>query len=232
MSTQSIEKLSLASRIMKPITIIGAVALTAALAGCGSSGPNQGQGTATATATPAAYTTKTANPVAAPPLGVAALEQGSTRHQITEAIVTFYRGAFEDDATAACGEFSPAGVTGFMHAAKTAFPQSINRFSTCVHAMEIYSAALGESVSTAQDNDPSFNASALDNVGVEEIRVHGDSATTIAPTNAVEVINPEQIILERLHGRWLIEASHSLNKSNLPAILAKAKAEGKLKPHK
>jgi hypothetical protein len=213
---------------MKRITIFGALAASAVLAGCGSSSVGSG----TATATPAAYTTQTANPVAAPPLGLAALEHGSPRHQITDAIVAFYRGAWEDNATVACDEFSQAGVAGFMQAAKTAFPQSINRYSTCEHAMEIYSAALAESVSTAQDNDTSFDPSALDKVGVEEIRISGDSATAIAPTNVVEVINPEQIVLERLHGRWLIEASHSLNKSNLPQILAKAKAEGKLKPHR
>jgi hypothetical protein len=213
---------------MKRITIFGALAASAVLAGCGSSSGGSG----TATATPAAYTTKAPNPVAAPPLGLAALEHGSPRHQITEAIVSFYRGAWEDDATAACGEFSPAGVAGFMHAAKVAFPQSINPESTCEHAMEIYSAALAESVSTAQDNDTSFDPSSLGKVGVQEIRIAGDSATAIAPTNVVEVINPEQIVLERLHGRWLIEASHSLNKSNLPKILAKAKAEGKLKPHR
>jgi hypothetical protein len=231
MSSQLIGKLQLRSRAMKlkRITIFGTAALaTAALAGCGSTS----HGSGTVTATPAAYTTKSANPVAAPPLGAAALEHGSPRHQITEAIVAFYRGAWEDDATAACGEFSRAGVAGFMHAAKTAFPQSITPSSTCEHAMEIYSAALSESVSTAEDNDTAFDPSALDNVGVEEIRVSGESATAIAPTNVVEVINPEQIVLQRLDGRWLIEASHSLNKSNLPEILAKAKAEGKLKRHR
>jgi hypothetical protein len=210
--------------------MIGALAVGALLAGCGSSA--QSSRTATAKGTPASYNAGQANPVATPPLPLSTLERGSAQHQITEAIVAFYRAAWEDDASGACDEFSPAGVAGFMHAAKLSFPDSVNRYSTCEHAMEIYSAALGESISTAQDNDSSFNASALDNVGVEEIRVHGDSATAIAPTNAVEVINPEQIVLQRLHGRWLIEASHSLNKSNLPAILAKAKAEGKLKPHK
>jgi hypothetical protein len=215
---------------MKPIriTTICALVLSAAtaVAGCGSAG----HGSGTATGTPAAYTTKTANPVAAPPLSLAALKHGSASHQITEAIVAFYRGAWENNATAACDEFSAAGVKGFMHAAKTAFPQSINPESTCEHAMEIYNAALGESASTAEDNDEAFNPSGLDNVGVEKIRVTGDSATAIAPTNVLEVINPEQIVLTRLNGRWLIEASHSLNKSNLAQILAKAKAEGKLTP--
>ena len=162
----------------------------------------------------------------------AALEHGSQSHQITEAIVAFYRGAWEDDATAACDEFSRAGVAGFMHAAKIAFPQSITPSSTCEHAMEIYNAALSESASTAEDNDPSFDTSALEDAGVAEIRIAGNSATAIAPTNALEVINPEQIVLQRVGGRWLIEASHSLNKSNLPQILAKAKAEGKLRPKK
>jgi hypothetical protein len=208
------------------ITIIGALALSAAtaVAGCGSSGHASG----TATGTPAAYTT--ANPVAAPPLSLATLKRGSASHQISEAIVAFYRGAWEDDATAACDQFSPAGVKGFMQAAKTAFPQSINPETTCEHAMEIYNAALSESVSTAQDKDEAFNPKGLDNVGVEKIRITGDSATAIAPTNVLEVINPEQLVLTRQDGRWLIEASHSLNKSNLAQILAKAKAEGKLTP--
>jgi hypothetical protein len=213
---------------MKRITIISALALSAAaaVAGCASAGHSSG----TATGTPAAYTTNTANPVAAPPLSLAALKHGSAVHQITEAIVAFYRGAWEDDATAACAEFSPAGVKGFMDAAKTEFPQSVNGDSTCEHAMEIYNAALSESVSTAADNDEAFSPTALDNVGVEKIRITGDSATAIAPTNVLEVINPEQIVLRRLNGRWLIEASHSLNKSNLAQILAKAKAEGELTP--
>jgi hypothetical protein len=208
--------------------IIGALAVGAALTGCGSSAHS----TATATGTPASYTTGQANPVATPPLPLSTLEHGSAKHQITEAIVGFYRGAWEDNASGACDEFSPAGVSGFMHAAKMSFPQSINRYSTCEHAMEIYSAALGESVSTAQDNDTSFSPSALGDVGVGDIRITGDSATAIAPLNAIDVINPEQIVLQRIGKRWLISASHSLNKSNLPAILAKAEAEGKLKAHK
>jgi hypothetical protein len=210
--------------------IIGALAVGAVLVGCGSSAKTAT--TAAAKGTPASYTTGQANPVATPPLPLSTLEHGSAKHQITEAIVAFYRGAWEDNASGACDEFSQAGVAGFMHAAKLSFPDSINRYSTCEHAMEIYSAALGESISTAQDNDTSFNPSALGNAGVAGIQITGDSATAIAPTNVIDVINPEQIDLQKIGNRWLITASHSLNKSNLPQILAKAEADGKLKPHK
>jgi hypothetical protein len=207
--------------------MIGALAVGALLAGCGSSA--QSSTIATAKGTPASYNAGQANPVATPPLPLSTLERGSAQHQITEAIVAFYRAAWEDDASGACDEFSPAGVAGFMHAAKLSFPDSINRYSTCEHAMEIYSAALGESISTAQDNDTSFDPSALGKVGVLEIKISGDTATALAPTNVLDVINPERIDLQRFGKRWLINASQSLNKSNLPEILAKAEADGKLK---
>lgn len=219
------------NRRLAPAGVMAGLLLAASAAGCGAGSHATGKSaTATTSGTPAAFTSPSANPVAEPPLADAALTRGSSQRQIAETIVAFYRAAWEDDATEACDLFSPAGAAGFMHAASMSFPQSVNKLSTCEHAMEIYNAALGESASTAQDNDDSFNPSALDNVGVAEITVDGDSATAIAPTNVVDLINPEQIVLQRVDGRWLISASHSLNKSNLPAILARAKAKGELTP--
>jgi hypothetical protein len=207
-----------------------AVLLGLAVAGCGSSSP--ATSAKTITATPSAFTSTSANPVAVPPVSDAALVRGSAQHQITQAIVAFYRSAWEDDATQACALFSPTGRAGFMHAASISFPQSINKLSTCQHAMEIYNATLGDSATTAEDNDTSFSTSALDHVGVAGIRIVGATASAIAPTNVVDLINPERFVLVRLGGRWLINGSQSLNKSNLGQILARAKAKGELTPKK
>jgi hypothetical protein len=98
--------------------------------------------------------------------------------------------------------------------------------------MAIYNAALGDSATNAEEADPSFSTAPLDNVGVAEIRIKGDTASAIAPTNIVELINPQLFLLTRVGSRWYINGSASLNKSNLPAILAKAKAKGLLTPHR
>jgi hypothetical protein len=218
--------------VTRRLTAFGAAAgamLAIGISGCGSS--NHPSSSLT-TGTPSAFTSPSANPVATPPVSAAELERGSPRQQITNTIVAFYRAAWENDASEACGLFSASGREGFLHAASISFPQAINKLSTCEHAMEIYNAALGESASTTEDNDTSFSPSALDHVGVAAIQISGQTATALAPTNVVDLINPERFLLVHSGGRWLINASRSLNKSNLPEILARAKAKGELTPKK
>jgi hypothetical protein len=205
---------------------LAALALGSALAGCGSSRTG-----AQVTGTPAAQRSAPgAEQLQAPPLSDAALQSGSPSHQITETIVAFYRAAWQDNATQACGLFTPAGRAGFMHAAAVSFPESINKYSNCEHAMEVYNATLADSEQTTEENDPTFDASALNNVGVALIQIHGRSATALAPTNVAELINPKRLYLVKSGQTWLIDGSKSLNASNLEKILAQAKAKGLLTP--
>jgi hypothetical protein len=211
---------------------VAAAALAIGAAGCGSGGRTSASRTTT---TPTAYTAAAAagaNPVAVPPVTAGQLESGSAQHQITEAIAAFYRAAWEDNAAGACALFSPAGRAGFMHAAAMSFPSSVNKSSTCEHAMEIYNAALTESAQTTADNISGFSTAALDNVTAAEIRVTGTTATAIAPTNIAALINPMRFLLVRVGHRWLINGSRTLNKSNLAAILKRAQASGQLTPRK
>jgi hypothetical protein len=196
--------------------------LAVAAAGCGSAtvhAPKAADGT------PAAFTSASANPVAVPPVSGAALSTGTDPRRITQTIVDFYRSSWQGQPTVTCGLFTPAGVAGFIHAAEQAFPQAVVPTSTCEHAMSIYSAALGDSATNAEQADPSFTTAPLDNVRVAEIRVRGDAATAIAPTNIVALF-----LMRRSGGRWYINGSASLNKSNLPKILDKARARGLLTP--
>jgi hypothetical protein len=215
-------------RLRAALVVAGSVAAIGA-SGCGSSRHADPQAQST---TPAAFNSAGANPLAVPPVTDTALEHGSAPSQITKTIVAFYRAAWQDNATQACSLFSPAGVAGFMHAAETSFPQSVNGQSTCEHAMEIYNASLGDSASTTEENDPSFSPNAIANVGVADVQIAGATATAIAPTNVTDLINPEQFHLVRAHDHWLIDGSSSLNASNLPKILAEAKAKGELRPKK
>jgi hypothetical protein len=206
---------------------LGAVALTAVATGCGTT---RLQTKASAdSATPTAFKTPGASPLLYPPITDAALRRGSASHQVAETILAFYRAAWQDDPSNACARFSPKGLAGFMRAAGTAFPQAVTKQSTCEHAMEIYNAALGDSASTTQENDPSFTTAALDNVGATAIHVSGNTATAIAPTNVVDLINPERFYLSRTGSEWRIDGSASLNRSNLPKILAHAKSAGELR---
>jgi hypothetical protein len=192
-------------------------AIAAALAGCGGSSHHTGTTAATQNAT-----------VRAAPVSDLALVTGPPAQQITETIVAFYRAASQNDAARACSLFSPAGAAGFLRAAKISFPASINQFSTCTKAMEIYNASLTASISQLQQSDPAVSGAALDNVRVASISVRGVTATVLAPVNAEPMINPKLISLVRSGGRWLINGSESLNKSNLPQILAQARAKGLL----
>jgi hypothetical protein len=204
--------------------------LAVGAAGCASS--SQHPHAAAPRATPAAFTSPSANPVAVPPISARALISGSDAHRITETIVAFYRASWQGQASAACRLFSPAGRLGFLHAAAVAFPQGVSARSSCAHAMAIYNAALGDSVSNTEAADPSFSPAALDTVGVSAITMRGNRAAAIAPDNLAELINPQEIDLVRTAGRWQIDGSRSLNKSNLPQILARARAGGLLKRHR
>lgn len=204
-----------ARRLISAAVVAG---LCAVAAGCGSSNSKL-----------AAQTTPAGNPLQAPQVTDVALRTGSDQHRITETIVAFYRAAWTDNASEACGLFSTSGAKGFMHAAAVSFPQSINKYSNCEHAMQIYNATLADSAETTQENDTAFNPSALNKVGVAAIQQHGSSATAIAPTNVADLINPKQIELVRTGDHWMISGSKSLNGSNLQKILSQAKAQGLLK---
>jgi hypothetical protein len=211
---------------------IAVLSISAALAGCGgshpaartsasASPPGVPAGAASTTANPAA------NPVAAPPIPDAALKSGSTAHQISMTIAAFYRAAWEDNAQGACALFSPNGANGFLHAAKVSFPGSVNGTSTCAEAMKIYNASLATSVQQLQNSDPSVSGSTLNSVKVGKISVRGNAATAIGPLNALPEINPKLIKLVRMHGRWLIDGSYSLSKSNLPSLIKRAPGKHK-----
>jgi hypothetical protein len=214
------------TRLSRAAGGVAALALCAAIAGCGSSEHAQ-----TSTAALAAQTTPAGTSVLqAPPITDAALSRGSQQHRIDQTIVAFYRAAWQDNASEACGLFSASGRAGFLHAAAVSFPQSMNKYSTCEHAMEIYNATLTDSAQTTVENDPSFSTAWLSTVAVQDIRIDGDSATAIAPTNVAELINPKQLSLVRSGSEWRISASKSLNASNLKKILGAAAAKGLLKP--
>jgi hypothetical protein len=193
---------------------------TLALGGCGSSGT-----ASTVSARQAAAIVRTTK---TPPVSDLELATGSPTHQITETLVSFYRAAWQDDAERACSLFSPAGAAGFMKASRTAFPSSALPSSPCSHDMQLFSAALGDSVSNLQQSQPNVSGDILNNVGVAAITVHGDTATALAPMNVETIVNPKRIDLVRLSGRWRIAGSHSLNASNLPAILKRAQQHGAL----
>lgn len=211
------------------VTGLALLAMCAGAAGCGSS---QKATTDTSAAAPVKGTPASASPLQAPPISADELRLGSAQHRIKETIVAFYRAAWQNDASSACGLFSATGRAGFMHAAAVSFPESMNKYSSCQHAMQVYNATLADSAQTTVANDPSFNTSALNAVGVEDIEVHGDTATAISPTNVAELINPKQLDLVRSGERWMISGSKSLNPSNLEHILRAARAKGLLSPHK
>jgi hypothetical protein len=205
-----------------------ALLICATLAGCGGGGSSSNSKSAAA----AALAKSIAQATKPPPVSDLELTTGSPAHQITETLVSFYRAAWQDDAARACALFSPAGEAGFMQASKEAFPGSIDASSPCTHAMQLFSAALGDSVSNLQQNDPSVNGDILNNVGVTNIQVHGAQATVFAPMNVEQIINPKRVYLVQTNGRWRIDKSQSLNKSNLPEILKKAQQKGELSPKK
>lgn len=153
----------------------------------------------------------------------AALSTGTAQQRIAATARAFYRYAVEDQAAQACALFSPAGRAGFMRAAKVSFPGSINQFSTCTEAMRIYYASLQVSLQNLQTSDPSVSLNGLKDAAIGEIRIHGDRASAIGPLNGLPIVNPKQLYFVRIDGRWLINGSYSLSKSDLPRILAEAR---------
>jgi len=208
-------------RAIKPTVTV--VALAIAVTSCGS---------ATSRKTSAAHASPTSIQVVQPPATeVRDLLTGSPQQQITATIVTFYRATWQDNRALACSMFSPAGENGFMQSSKVAFPYTVNTHFTCEQVMSYFNATLADSVSNLQQAGVNVSGNILDDVGVEDIVVHGNTATAQAPEDVAELIKPKLFTLVRLHGRWQIQATKELGKT-LPQLLAQAKANGKLRPKK
>lgn len=214
---------------MRGMTIraIAVVSLCGALAACG--GSHHRTSAATNNLVPPTPTGPGA-PTPAPPVSDLAMVSGPAAKQIAQTAVAFYRAAWQNRGAEACALFSPTGKAGFMRAAKVSFPQSINQFSTCTEAMAIYNASLVTSVQNLQQDDPQVSGDGLNNVKIGRIQVHGSTATAIGPLNALPVVNPKQLNFVNIGGRWFINGSYSLSKSNLPKILAEAKKGAKKVP--
>jgi hypothetical protein len=157
-----------------------------------------------------------------------ALYSGTSPHQIAGTISAFYRATWQNQGTLACSLFSANGSSGFMQAAKIAFPQSINSATTCPQAMRIFNATLADSVDQVHQAGVNVSGNVLDNVGVKHIQVHGDTATAQAPVGVEEFIKPKLFVLVRVHRHWLIDGSRKIGKT-LPQVLAAARAQGKLR---
>jgi hypothetical protein len=196
------------------------LALGAAAAGCGSS---------SAPATSAHHASPSSIQLTQQPatIDVRDLVTGSAARQITSTIVTFYRATWQNHGSLACSLFSPAGVSGFMKAARVAFPSTATGNFTCNQAMAYFNATLADSVSTLQQAGVNVSGNVLDNVGVQHIVVRGATATAQAPQGVPEFIKPKLFLLVHLRGRWLIAGSAKLGKT-LPQLLAQAKAKGEL----
>ena len=206
------------------ITTLAVIALGAAATGCGSSAKS------------ASSTTKGKSPtsiqdVQAPAVDVRDLLTGTPQQEITATIVTFYKATWQDDRALACSMFSAAGEKGFMASAKVAFPYTVTSHFTCEEVMSYYNATLADSVDNLQQAGVNISGNILEDVGVKDIVVHGDTATAQAPENVEEFIKPKLFVLQRLNDRWEIEGTKELGKT-LPQLLAQAKAQGKLRAKK
>ena len=196
------------------------LALGAAVSGCGS-------GSRSASSTK--HTSPTSIQDLQPPtVDVRNLLTGSAQQQITATIVTFYKATWQDNRTLACSMFSPAGETGFMQSAKIAFPYTVTGHFTCPEVMSYFNATLADSADNLQQAGVNVSGNILDNVGVKDIVVHGNTATAHAPENVEEFIKPKLFTLVRLHDRWQIQGTKELGKT-LPQLLAEAKAKGQLR---
>ena len=206
------------------ITTLAVFALGAALTGCGSSAKSASSKTS--------HKSPTSIQVVQPPaVEVRNLLTGSAQQQITSTIVTFYRATWQDNRALACAMFSPAGEKGFMQSAKIAFPYTVNAHFTCEEVMSYFNATLADSADNLQQAGVNVSGNILDDVGVNDIVVHGNTATAQAPEAVEEFIKPKLFTLQRLNGRWQIEGTKALGKT-LPQLLAQAKAQGKLEPKK
>jgi hypothetical protein len=199
------------------------LALGAAVSGCGSG---------TTSATSANHKSPTSIQVVDPPaVDVRHLLTGTPQQQITTTIVTFYRATWQNDRPLACSMFSPAGEKGFIQSAKIAFPYTVNGNFTCEQIMAYFHATLADAVNTLQQAGVNVSGNVLDNVGVQKIVVHGNTATAQAPEQVEELIKPKLFMLVRLDNRWQIEGTKALGKT-LPQLLATAKAKGELRAKK
>ena len=199
------------------------LALGAAVTGCGSSNKS---------ASSKSEKPPTSIQVVQPPaVDVRNLLTGSPQQQITATIVTFYRATWQDARTLACSMFSPAGEQGFMQSAKIAFPYTVNGHFTCEEVMSYYNATLADSADNLQQAGVNVSGNILEDVGVKDIVVHGNTATAQAPENVEEFIKPKLFTLVRLHDRWQIQGTKALGKT-LPQLLAQAKAKGELRAKK
>ena len=149
------------------------LALGAAVSGCGS-------GSRSASSTK--HTSPTSIQDLQPPaVDVRDLLTGSPEQQITATIVTFYKATWEDDRALACSLFSPAGEKGFMQSAKIAFPYTVTGHFTCPEVMSYFNATLADSADNLQQAGVNVSGNILDNVGVKDIVVHGNTATAHWP---------------------------------------------------
>lgn len=200
---------------------VATVAAGAALAGCGSGG-GAGSSAASHSGTQIQVTQT-------PAPNVVGLVSGTTPQRIAATISTFYRATWENQGAVACSLFSPNGSSGFLQAAKVAFPSSVNQVTTCPDAMKIFNATLADTVDGLQQAGVNVSGNILDNVGVNHIHVQGNRATAEAPQGVEALIKPKLFLLVRVHNRWLIDGSRKIGKT-LPQLLAAAKAQGKLRP--
>jgi hypothetical protein len=205
------------------ITVLAAFALGAAITGCGSS--------AKSASSASGKSPTSIQDLQAPAIDVRDLLTGTPQHEITATIVTFYKATWLDDRSLACSMFSPAGEKGFMASAKVAFPYTVTAHFTCEQVMSYYNATLADSADNLQQSGLNVSGNILEDVGVKDIVVHGDTATAQAPENVEEFIKPKLFVLQRLNDRWEIEGTKSLGKT-LPQLLAQAKAKGQLKTKK
>jgi hypothetical protein len=202
------------------VKTLAAAAITLAVSGCGGKASSS---------SPASEPAGSVQVTAAAAVNAVALYSGTSPHQIAATISAFYRATWQNQGALACSLFSANGSSGFMQAAKIAFPQSINAATTCPQALKIFNATLADSVNQLQQAGVNVSGDILDKVGVTHIRVHGNAATAQAPVGVEEFIKPKLFLLVRVHNHWLIDSSRKIGKT-LPQVLAGARAQGKLRP--
>jgi hypothetical protein len=203
------------------ITTLAVLALGLAATGCGAGDKSASSG----------KSATSIQDVQPPAVDVRNLLIGTAQQQITATIVTFYRATWQDNRTLACSMFSPAGEKGFMQSSKIAFPYTVNAHFTCEQVMSYFNATLADSADNLQQAGVNVSGNILDDVGVKDIVVHGNTATAQAPENVEEFIKPKLFTLQRLNGRWQIEGTKELGKT-LPQLLGAAKAKGELRAKK
>jgi hypothetical protein len=203
---------------VKPRIVTSTLALATAIgvSACGASQPAP----STPTATQAAA-------IQAPAVDQIDLSTGSDRHKITSTIQAFYRTTWNGQGAAACSLFSSQGSSGFLKAARVAFPSSVNSTTSCAQAMAFFHAGLADQVDTLQQSGVNVSGNILDHVAVSDIHARGGVAAAEAPVGVDVLIKPKRFLLVRQRGQWLISGSQKIGKT-LPQILAEAKAKGEL----